>query len=54
MNSKGVYVKKALKNADEGERINSQKIFGEEAHKAVRKKDSAGSRVFIPEVSPEA
>ncbi len=54
MNSKGIYVKKALKDTDEGERINSQKIFGQEALKAVKKKDTAGSRVFIPEMNPNA
>ncbi len=52
MNSHGIYIKKALKSGDDGEKINSQKIFGQEAAGAVRKKDTQGSRVFIPEMNP--
>ena len=51
MNSKGIYVKKPVA---EGERVNSQKIFGEEAKKAAKKMDASISRVFVPEISPEA
>ena len=51
MNNKGVYVKKEAKD---GEKINSQKIFGEEAASLTRKFDASISRVFIPEMSPEA
>ena len=51
MNSKGVYVKKEVKD---GEKVNSQKIFGEEAASSTKKFDASVSRVFIPEMSPEA
>ena len=51
MNSKGIYVKRS---APDGEKVNSQKIFGQEAVTAAKKLDAAGSRVFIPEMNPEA
>ena len=51
MNSKGIYVKKAAKG---DEKVNSQKIFGQEAAIASKKYDVLGSRVFIPEMSPDA
>ena len=54
MNDKGIYVKKTGKALDESERVNSQKIFGQQAGNEVKKKDTAGSRVFIPEMNPNA
>ena len=49
MNEKGIYVKMQAVGAD-GERINSQKVFGDEA-KVASKKREADSRVFIPETN---
>ncbi|RKM61039.1 RNA degradosome polyphosphate kinase [Butyrivibrio sp. CB08] len=51
MNSKGIYVKKT---ASDGEKVNSQKIFGQEAVSAAKKFDAGSSRVFIPEMNPDA
>ncbi|MCR5669952.1 MAG: RNA degradosome polyphosphate kinase [Butyrivibrio sp.] len=47
MDSEGRYIK--VKR--EGEKISSQKIFGEEAFEAARKKTHIDSRVFVPEMS---
>ncbi|MBE5827554.1 MAG: RNA degradosome polyphosphate kinase [Butyrivibrio sp.] len=49
MNEKGIYVKMQAVGTD-GERINSQKVFGDEA-KVASKKRGADSRVFIPETN---
>ncbi len=51
MNSEGIYVKKTAK---EGERVNSQKLFGQEAVTMAKKIDSTVSRVFVPEMNPDA
>ncbi len=54
MNSKGIYVKKPLGASTDQASVNSQKIFGIEAQEAARKSSHADSRVFIPEMSPDA
>ncbi len=54
MNDKGIYVKKSAKELEGAERINSQKRFGDEALISSKKTDFSGSRVFVPEKSPEA
>ncbi|MCR5156241.1 MAG: RNA degradosome polyphosphate kinase [Butyrivibrio sp.] len=51
MNEKGIYVKMQDSGADT-EKINSQKVFGDEA-KVASKKRGADSRVFIPETNPK-
>ncbi|WP_034467192.1 RNA degradosome polyphosphate kinase [Butyrivibrio proteoclasticus] len=48
MNKDGIYVK-AKRNENE-ERINSQKIFGDEAHEASKVLSAQNSRVFVPEM----
>ncbi len=54
MDRNGVYVKGAVKASDDADRINSQRMFGEEALKEARVMTHAESRVFIPEKSPTA
>ena len=49
MNEKGVYVKQDTR-LEESERINSQKLFGDEAARNVKVMNSANSRTFIPEM----
>lgn len=51
MNEKGIYVKMQTPGSD-AEKINSQKVFGDEA-KVASKKRGADSRVFIPETNPK-
>ncbi len=50
MNDKGVYVKVDCQKIDASDRINSQKVFGEEAAKNSKVMNSQNSRVFIPEM----
>jgi polyphosphate kinase len=50
MNSEGVYVKPDNRGIDTSERINSQKLFGEEAVKNSKVLASQNSRVFVPEM----
>ena len=54
MNAKGVYVKTAGLDTSSPEKVNSQKVFGEEARCLIKKNDISSTRVFIPEKSPEA
>lgn len=53
MNSKGIY-EKVSPGDKSGHRINSQKVFGDEAYEASRNKDVRTSRVFVPEMKPRA
>ncbi len=54
MDGKGNYVKIGSGKKADFERVNSQKIFGDEAVLAAKKNDAGSSRVFIPEMSPKA
>ncbi len=54
MDENGIYVKRNAGGADDGERVNSQRIFGEEAANEAKVPTHAESRVFIPEKSPSA
>ncbi len=54
MDGKGNYVKIGGGKKADFEKINSQKIFGDEAVLAAKKNDAGSSRVFIPEMSPKA
>ncbi len=49
MNEQGVYLK-PVRNIDESERVNSQKIFGDEAAKNAKVMTAQNSRTFIPEM----
>ena len=49
MNEKGDYVK-PKKKLEESERINSQKIFGDEASKNAKVMNTQNTRTFIPEM----
>ncbi len=49
MNEKGDY-EKPRRDIDESERVNSQKIFGDEASKNVKVMNAQNSRTFIPEM----
>ena len=50
MNEKGVYIKCDAKKLDSSDRVNSQKIFGDEASRIFSGMDSRNTRVFIPEM----
>ncbi len=50
MNKKGQFVKTKAEGKDSDEKINSQKIFGDEAAAAVKVLNSQNSRVFVPEM----
>ena len=50
MNSEGVYVKPDYSGLEDSERINSQKLFGEEAVHNAKTLTAQNSRVFIPEM----
>ncbi len=54
MDENGIYVKRNAGKADDGERVNSQRIFGEEAASEAKIPTHVESRVFIPEKSPTA
>ena len=54
MDENGIYVKRNAGGADDGERVNSQRIFGEEAANEAKVPTHVESRVFIPEKSPSA
>ena len=49
MNSDGIYLKPDIKEIDTAEKINSQKIFGDEASQNAKVSTSQNTRVFIPE-----
>ena len=49
MNSDGIYLKPDIKDVDNAEKINSQKIFGDEASQNAKVSTSQNTRVFIPE-----
>ena len=49
MNSDGIYLKPEIKEIDNAEKINSQKIFGDEASQNAKVSTSQNTRVFIPE-----
>ncbi|WP_034453143.1 RNA degradosome polyphosphate kinase [Butyrivibrio sp. AE2032] len=53
MNDKGIYVKRNTKDIKAEDRINSQKVFGEEALVSLKKPEGL-SRVFVPEKNPKA
>jgi polyphosphate kinase len=50
MNSKGDFEKIKRKDIAPEERVNSQKIFGDEAANAVKVGNPQNSRVFVPEM----
>ena len=50
MNDKGIYVKPSAKELSGEERLNSQRIFGEEAADNAKVLSSQNSRVFVPEM----
>ncbi len=50
MNDKGIYVKPSAKELGGEERLNSQRIFGEEAADNAKVMSSQNSRVFVPEM----
>lgn len=50
MNSQGKYIKLDCQKIDSSDRINSQKVFGEEAAKNSKVMSTQNSRVFIPEM----
>ncbi len=50
MNDKGIYVKPSAKELGGEERLNSQRIFGEEATDNAKVMSSQNSRVFVPEM----
>lgn len=50
MNEKGVYVKVDCQKIDPSDRINSQKVFGDEAAKNSQVMNTQNTRVFIPEM----
>ncbi len=54
MNKDGIYVKRPVRKNSDVERINSQKMFGEEAKAEAKVISHVESRVFIPEKSPES
>ena len=53
MNENGVYIKQSAFLPEGAKRINSQKIFGDEAVQAAGKASTQNSRVFVPEMNPE-
>ncbi|RKM59046.1 RNA degradosome polyphosphate kinase [Butyrivibrio sp. XB500-5] len=53
MNENGVYVKQSAVLPEGSKKINSQKIFGDEASKAVGELNTQNSRVFVPEMNPD-
>lgn len=50
MNEKGKYIKIDNRNIDASDRVNSQKVFGDEAVKNSKVLSSQNTRVFIPEM----
>ncbi len=50
MNEKGIYIKPDNRKIDSSDRVNSQKIFGDEAARIVGGMNSQNSRVFYPEM----
>ena len=50
MNEKGIYVKVDCQKIDPSDRINSQKVFGDEAAKNSQVMNTQNTRVFIPEM----
>jgi polyphosphate kinase len=54
MNSEGIYEKLTPGELRNVTRVNSQKVFGDEAAEAAQNKNKGTSRVFIPEMSPRS
>lgn len=53
MDENGIYVKQAALLSEGDKKINSQKIFADEAYEASGKLSIQNSRVFIPEMNPD-